>query len=113
MDGPWNDALPLVCLIHLPREDLLLPGHGVRLPRSGLTIREDRGAVAVDCGIYEFVDPALLIADLLAVSRADHVVELVALLRASESPHGYFCEMLRVFSFSALRQGWSARESYD
>jgi hypothetical protein len=113
LDCSRNYPLPLVGLVDLAGEDLLLSSHRVRLSWPCLSIGEHGGAIPVDGGFDELVDIALLIAWLLIIGGVEYNIELIAFLRSSEYQNVNFCEMLRVFSFYAFRQVWSARESYD
>lgn len=82
LDGPRDDPLAFIGLVHFPLEDLFFSSHGVGLSGAGLSIGEDGRRVAVDGGIDEFIYAAALVAGLLVFVRTEHAVELVALLRA-------------------------------
>jgi len=111
LDGSRDDPFALILLIYLSLENLLLSRHRVGFTRSCLSIREHCCTITLDSSVYQFFHIATLIAFLLVISRYQYFVELIALLRASAWWKEYFCDILSVLSFSALRQAASLRES--
>jgi hypothetical protein len=83
LDGSGNDSLSFIGFVDFSVVNLLFASHGIGFSGASLTICEDGGAVAFNCGVNKPVNIALFVAHLLGVVLVKEIIEFVAFINAS------------------------------